>query len=32
MNHEFIGLTSEEIDHQYTDDEVRRILHEVRCD
>jgi hypothetical protein len=32
MNHEFIGLTSEEIDHQYTDPEVRRILHEVRCD
>lgn len=32
MNHEFIGLTSEEIDHQYTDEEVRRILHEVRCD
>ena len=32
MNHEFIGLTSEEIDHQYTDEEVRRILHEGRCD
>jgi hypoxanthine phosphoribosyltransferase len=32
MNHEFIGLTSEEIDQQYTDEEVRNILHEVRCD
>jgi hypoxanthine phosphoribosyltransferase len=32
MNHEFIGLTSEEIDHQYTDPEVREILHDVRCD
>lgn len=32
MNHEFIGLTSDEIDHEYTDTEVRDILHEVRCD
>jgi hypothetical protein len=32
MNHEFIGLTSEEIDQQYTDDAVRTILHDVRCD
>ena len=32
MIHEFIGLTSDEIDHEYTDTEVRDILHEVRCD
>jgi hypoxanthine phosphoribosyltransferase len=32
MNHEFIGLTSEEIDQQYTDPEVRTILHQARCD
>jgi hypoxanthine phosphoribosyltransferase len=32
MNHEFIGLTSEEIDLQYSDEEVRKILHEVRRD
>jgi hypoxanthine phosphoribosyltransferase len=32
MNHEFIGLTSEEIDLQYNDPEVRAILHDVRCD
>jgi len=32
MNHEFIGLTKEEIDHQYSDPQVRKILHEVRCD
>jgi len=32
MNHEFIGLTSSEIDECYADPEVRRILHEVRCD
>ncbi|MHC1693378.1 MAG: phosphoribosyltransferase [Sphaerochaetaceae bacterium] len=32
MNHEFIGLTSDEIDKCYSDPEVRRILHEVRCD
>ena len=32
MNHEFIGLTSDEIDLCYSDPEVRRILHEVRCD
>ncbi len=32
MNHEFIGLTKEEIDQQYSDPEVRKILHEVRCD
>ena len=27
--HEFIGLTHDEIDEVYTDDEVRKILHEV---
>ncbi|PKL13898.1 MAG: phosphoribosyl transferase [Spirochaetae bacterium HGW-Spirochaetae-8] len=32
MNHEFIGLTSKEIDECYSDPDVRRILHEVRCD
>jgi hypoxanthine phosphoribosyltransferase len=32
MNHEFIGLTSSEIDQQYKDEEVREILHEIRCD
>ncbi|MGD1833410.1 MAG: phosphoribosyltransferase [Sphaerochaetaceae bacterium] len=32
MNHEFIGLTSEEIDQQYGDPTVRAILHDVRCD
>jgi uncharacterized protein len=32
MNHEFIGLTSEEIDLCYADTEVRKILHEIRCD
>lgn len=32
MCHEFVGLTSEEIDEQYTDPEVRKILHEVRGD
>lgn len=32
MNHEFIGLTCEEIDIYYRDEEVRSILHEVRCD
>ncbi|MDX9809183.1 MAG: phosphoribosyltransferase, partial [Sphaerochaetaceae bacterium] len=32
MNHEFIGLTSEEIDTCYGDEQVRKILHEVRCD
>jgi len=32
MNHEFIGLTSSEIDEQYADPEVRKILHDVRCD
>ncbi|MFA5447766.1 MAG: phosphoribosyltransferase family protein [Sphaerochaeta sp.] len=30
--HEFIGLTSEEIDEQFSDKEVRKILHEVRGD
>lgn len=30
--HEFIGLASEEIDENYTDPEVRKILHEVRGD
>ena len=30
--HEFVGLTSKEIDEQYGDPEVRRILHEVRGD
>jgi hypoxanthine phosphoribosyltransferase len=30
--HEFIGLTSEEIDSQFEDEEVRAILHEVRED
>ncbi|MCH3916316.1 MAG: phosphoribosyltransferase [Spirochaetia bacterium] len=30
--HEFIGLTSEEIDSQYKDSEVREILHRVRGD
>lgn len=30
--HEFVGLTSKEIDEQYGDPEVRRILHEVRDD
>ncbi len=30
--HEFIGLTSEEIDSQFKDKEVRDILHEVRGD
>ena len=30
--HEFIGLTSNEIDEQYQDPEVRRILHQVRGD
>ncbi len=32
MNHEFIGLSKEEIDEQYSDEKVRDILHEVRCD
>ncbi len=32
MCHEMVGLTSEEIDEQYTDPEVRAILHEVRGD
>lgn len=32
VNHEFIGLTKEEIDEQYSDIEVRNILHEVRGD
>lgn len=32
MNHEFIGLTSAEIDEQYHDEQVRNILHEIRCD
>ncbi len=32
MCHEFVGLTSEEIDDQYQDPEVRKILHEVRGD
>ncbi len=30
--HEFVGLTSKEIDEQYKDPEVRKILHEVRGD
>ncbi|MCK9190178.1 MAG: phosphoribosyltransferase [Sphaerochaetaceae bacterium] len=30
--HEFVGLTSEEIDSQFEDAEVREILHEVRGD
>ena len=32
MNHEFIGLTCDEIDQQYRDPEVREILHAVRRD
>lgn len=30
--HEFVGLTSEEIDEAYSDPEVRAILHEIRKD
>lgn len=30
--HEFVGLSSEEIDSQYDDPEIREILHEVRGD
>lgn len=30
--HEFLGLSSQEVDEQFTDPEVREILHEVRGD
>jgi hypothetical protein len=30
--HEFLGLSSQEIDQQFKDEEVRNILHEVRGD
>jgi hypothetical protein len=29
---EFLGLSSQEVDEQFTDPEVREILHEVRGD
>lgn len=30
--HEFVGLTSDEIDSEFDDPEVRDILHDIRCD
>ncbi|MDD4302282.1 MAG: phosphoribosyltransferase, partial [Sphaerochaeta sp.] len=30
--HEFLGLSSQEIDEQFQDEEVKSILHEVRGD
>ncbi|MFA5467792.1 MAG: phosphoribosyltransferase family protein [Sphaerochaetaceae bacterium] len=30
MNHEFVGLTPDEIDEQYKDEEVRKILHSLK--